>query len=150
MNKPWTREEIFFDAELFFSELEAGIAAAKHSVDFETYIFNCDQLGERIFKQLSAAASRGVQVRIMVDGFGSPHWARDYLARFTRARVEARIYHPMPLSFLSPYFDLKRLSTMKLSHPHPRGATEAPTVIYGQFSENFISTSMTVEISDDV
>ncbi|MEW6057622.1 MAG: phospholipase D-like domain-containing protein [Bdellovibrionota bacterium] len=120
MLKPWIKEEVFFETKRFFSHLEEHLAAAEDSIDLETYIFNDDELGRRIANQLKAAASRGVHVRVMVDGFGSPHWARDFLRPLLKAGVEARIYHPMPLSALSPYFEkhpsltkfFKRISTM--------------------------------------
>jgi cardiolipin synthase len=105
MNKSWDKEEVFFKAEPFFSDLEKGIASAESSVELETYIFNNDELGCRIAEQLKAAAARGVHVRVMVDGFGSPHWAQHFLSNLTKAGVEARVYHPTPLSALSPYFE---------------------------------------------
>lgn len=120
MDKSWIKEEVFFEAERFFSHLEEHIFNAESSIELEAYIFNDDELGRRIADHLKAAAGRGVHVRVMVDGFGSPHWARDFLPGLAKAGVDARIYHPMPLSALSPYFEkypsftkfLKRISTM--------------------------------------
>lgn len=120
MNKPWVKEEIFFKADTFFSHLEKNLLEAETSIELETYIFDNDELGQRIADLLKTAARRNLRVKVMVDGFGSPHWAEHFLQDLTKAGVHARIYHPMPLSALSPYFQkhpslanfFKRISTM--------------------------------------
>ncbi len=57
-------------AELFATMLHA-IENARHEIYLATYIFNTDSQAQSIATALSAAAVRGVQVRIVVDGFGS-------------------------------------------------------------------------------
>ena len=47
------------------------IKGAKKSIRFLVYMFNPDQAGERVRSALVAAAKRGVDVKILVDGFGS-------------------------------------------------------------------------------
>lgn len=120
MEKSWITEEIFFTADLFFANLEQSLLNATTSIELETYIFENDALGQRIASLLRAAAARGVRVRVMVDGFGSPHWAQHFVPDLIKAGAEARVYHPMPLTVLSPYFErhptlekfFKRISTM--------------------------------------
>ncbi|MFZ2896994.1 MAG: phospholipase D-like domain-containing protein [Saprospiraceae bacterium] len=55
----------------FFDALEAGIAAAREEIHFQTYIFNDDETGRRVLHMLREAADRGVQVYLVADGFGS-------------------------------------------------------------------------------
>jgi cardiolipin synthase len=56
--------------ELFPAMLRA-IEAARTEVWLATYIFNDDPSGRRVVQALRDAAERGVQVRLIVDGFGS-------------------------------------------------------------------------------
>ncbi|NJL25390.1 MAG: phosphatidylserine/phosphatidylglycerophosphate/cardiolipin synthase family protein [Calothrix sp. SM1_5_4] len=46
--------------------------------------------------QLIAAARRGVRVRLIVDGFGSPGFVRDYWPRLEKARVRVRFFRAFP------------------------------------------------------
>ncbi len=56
--------------ELFPAMVQA-IEEAHAEVWLATYIFNDDPSGRRIVQALRAASARGVQVRVVVDGFGS-------------------------------------------------------------------------------
>ncbi len=55
----------------FFPQLCADIDAAQHSVYLETYIFAADVTGQTVAEALQRAAIRGVEVRLLLDGFGS-------------------------------------------------------------------------------
>ncbi|MGZ3698487.1 MAG: phospholipase D-like domain-containing protein [Bdellovibrionota bacterium] len=92
----WSEEEVFLDARPFFSSLEKGLAGATSTIDLETYIFSNDELGRTIIELLKRAAARGVRVRVMVDGFGSPGWAHRFSAELVSAGVQARVFHPLP------------------------------------------------------
>ncbi|MCC9598818.1 cardiolipin synthase ClsB [Rubrivivax sp. JA1055] len=56
--------------ELFPRMVEA-IDAARHEVWLATYIFHSDDAARAVAAALSAAAGRGVEVHVVVDGFGS-------------------------------------------------------------------------------
>lgn len=47
------------------------IGEAQHSIRILMYMFNADHAGERVRDALIAAAERGVEVKLLVDGFGS-------------------------------------------------------------------------------
>ena len=89
-------EIIFADGKTHFDHMLADIAQARSSIDLETYIFQKDFLGDTMTQALCAAASRGVTVRILVDGAGSPSWATSYAKLIEQSGGEARIYHPFP------------------------------------------------------
>jgi len=55
--------------EAYAHMLEA-INAARHSVVLSSYIFEYDDIGKQFVDALVAAHERGVQVRVMIDGFG--------------------------------------------------------------------------------
>ena len=59
------------DGAAFFPALLTAIASARHSVWLETYIFTQDETGQTVANALQAAAARGVQVNLLLDGFGS-------------------------------------------------------------------------------
>jgi cardiolipin synthase len=54
-----------------FPAMVRAIEAAQTEVWLATYIFNDDPSGRRVVQALRDAAERGVQVRLIVDGFGS-------------------------------------------------------------------------------
>jgi cardiolipin synthase A/B len=47
------------------------IEGARHSLKCLFYMFNPDRVGERVRDSLVEAAKRGVEVRLLIDGFGS-------------------------------------------------------------------------------
>src|SRR6187401_1195199 len=47
------------------------IAGAKTSLNVLMYMFNADEAGDAVRNALDAAASRGVEVKLLIDGFGS-------------------------------------------------------------------------------
>ncbi|PHQ80743.1 MAG: cardiolipin synthase B [Coxiella sp. (in: Bacteria)] len=79
-----------------FTAMITDIGQATSYIMLETYIYQKDIIGEKIMGALCAAAHRGVTVRILVDGAGSPLWATNYASKLEAAGGEARIYHPFP------------------------------------------------------
>ena len=94
------RETIFFTAEEYFASLFYDIEQAKKSIDVETYIFVYDKLGKQITKALSLAASKGVKVRILVDGSGtSLKWNKSLVKKLEILGIESRLFRPYPWFF---------------------------------------------------
>jgi cardiolipin synthase len=106
-DRSWDSERIYFSGDEFFSDLLAEIAQAKISIDVESYIFNRDEFATEIEIALSAAARRGVKVRLLVDGFGALNWIGHWLPRLLESGVELRIYHPMPKSLLGQIWNFR-------------------------------------------
>lgn len=97
--RAWQTEKLIHDGDQFFSELLSEIAVARISIDFECYIFQRDILGERVLKSLREAAERGVRVRLVVDGIGSPAFNSPFVRLLDHQGILTRIYHPMPWAF---------------------------------------------------
>ena len=74
------RVELLRAGAEYFPALEAAIGAAQEVVFLESYIYAGDATGRRITRALCDAASRGVAVHVLVDGFG----ARDMPAEFVK------------------------------------------------------------------
>ena len=60
----------------FFDVLIEEIAAAKHSVHFESFLWKEGVLGQRVADALSARARAGVTVRVLLDAVGSKKMGR--------------------------------------------------------------------------
>ena len=69
----------------YFPSLLAAIDAAKQEVFLESYIYADDETGSLVSDALTRAAARGVQVRLLIDGFG----AREFPERWRRALRDA-------------------------------------------------------------
>lgn len=94
----WQNEEVFDSGDAFFKALERDVAQSRHSVDLESYIFENDELGSRVLASLEAAAKRGIRVRLLVDGFGSPLFSGTVVDELCAKGIEARVYHPFSIS----------------------------------------------------
>ncbi len=98
---PWRKDEVFHSGDAFVSSLEEAIRHARETIDLETYIYNDDDYGRSLTLLLKEAAERGVRVRVLVDGVGSPVWAIRFLPEMTEAGVEGKVFHPLPWVFWS-------------------------------------------------
>jgi len=87
--------------EAFPAWLEA-IAAARHRVSLEMYIFNDDKIGRRFADVLSQAVRRGVEVRLLYDSVGCRHASPTFFEAMRQSGVWAVPYHPY--RFWRPHF----------------------------------------------
>src|SRR5512135_2805869 len=88
------RIELLRSGAEFFPRLLAAVDAARESVYLETYIFELDAVGERVAAALQAAASRGVAVHLLVDGFGSQKAVPLLRERMAAAGAGFRVFRP--------------------------------------------------------
>jgi cardiolipin synthase A/B len=78
----------------FFPALVRAIDGAKREVRIETYIFRDDISGEVIASALKRAAERGVDVRVIVDGFGSHETKPMFFNSMNNAGVTVLLFRP--------------------------------------------------------
>lgn len=78
----------------YFPALEAAIEAAQYEIYLQTYIYELDATGLRIGDALQRAASRGVLVCLLLDGFGCKDLPKTYVQTLENAGVEVLIYRP--------------------------------------------------------
>jgi len=76
-----------------FPAMVRDILQAKKSVNLETYIFQPDRAGRMVADALIAAAQKGVEVRLLVDAWGSSY--KDLKKEFDTAGVKARKFRPI-------------------------------------------------------
>ncbi len=84
-----------------FAAMLADIAAARRTVQFETYTLAYSPVGERFLAALTEAARRGVQVRVLVDAFGSFNLPDSFWDPLRRAGGDCRWFNPLTLRRLT-------------------------------------------------
>jgi cardiolipin synthase len=87
-------------AQIFPAMLNA-IRAARHSINFETYVFSDGQVGREFTEALAERARAGVKVSAILDALGTDKMGRDNLARLRAAGVEVVNYHS--IFWLDPF-----------------------------------------------
>jgi cardiolipin synthase len=78
-----------------FADLMALIDTAKRSIHIETYVLKPDVTGTAIMDKLVAKAQQGLEVRLLIDGFGSFHMARSPLRKLRRAGGKYAFFLPI-------------------------------------------------------
>lgn len=98
--------EILSPAEAI-SSFVAAVGQAEQSVYFQTYIFGNDKAGQQMLEAMLRAKKRGVDVRVLIDGFGSWYSVPPIVGRMKRAgiRVERFLYSLAPWKM--PYVNLR-------------------------------------------
>lgn len=91
----WQTERVIVDGDNYFEAVFERIDRAQTSIDFETYIFENDQIGLEVENRLARAVKRGVRVRLVVDGIGSSQWWQSRGNSLLDAGVDVRVYHPI-------------------------------------------------------
>jgi len=124
----WKTETLICSAQTYYQEILSGLAVAKDSIELEAYIFEQDSIGQQVTTALIAAAARGVQVRVLVDGIGS-YYALDWLIEcLNHPGIELKVYHPVPWRLKVYRFALTRrhwlqqclLLLLRLNHRNHR------------------------------
>ena len=83
-----------------FPAMLAAIDAAQSAVCLEMYIFGPGTLGERFREALVRASRRGVQVRVLIDAFGSYNLPTGFWSVLQQAGGEVRLFNPIALNRL--------------------------------------------------
>lgn len=78
----------------FFPALERAIDGAQSEIRIETYIFRDDAAGRTIADALKRATQRGVEVRVIVDGFGSRETKPVFFNDLNNAGVTLLMFRP--------------------------------------------------------
>lgn len=80
------------NGEEFFPAVFSAIETAKKEVVLETFILFDDKVGQELQRVLCKAAQRGVEVDVLVDGFGSPDLSPEFVGALTDAGVRFRVF----------------------------------------------------------
>jgi len=106
---PGNRLTLLNSGSEFFPALLQAIDNARTEVHLETYIFEPDASGLAVASALSRAARRGVQVRVVVDGFGASHFPRTLMPELVADGVQVLVFRPELAPFRLRRHRLRRL-----------------------------------------
>ncbi|CAN7230197.1 cardiolipin synthase ClsB [Acidovorax sp. LjRoot129] len=110
---PGNHFELLENGEEFFPRVFEAIANAQREVVLETFILFDDKIGQQLHAALLSAAERGVEVHVLVDGFGSPDLPDTFVGRLVEAGVRFRIFDPGS-SFMGQRLNLLRRMHRKI------------------------------------
>ncbi|WP_082922903.1 cardiolipin synthase [Halothiobacillus diazotrophicus] len=91
----------------FSAQLVRDIEAARHSIHLLFYIAARDSATEAIFDALVSAAQRGIEVRLIIDDFGSREFMKPLLALEAQGLRVARAFPRSKLPHKAARFDLR-------------------------------------------
>ena len=91
---PGNHFELLENGEEFFPRVFSAIEQARREVMLETFILWDDKIGQQLHAVLVAAARRGVEVHVLVDGFGSHELSEEFVGGLVEAGVHFRIFDP--------------------------------------------------------
>src|SRR5574338_817764 len=98
--QPGTRKtnqvRLLENGDEFFPRVLDVIAHARREILLETFILFEDEVGNALHAALIAAAGRGVEVDVTVDGYGSYALSRDFIDALLTAGVRLRVFDPCP------------------------------------------------------
>lgn len=96
--------ELLPGGDSLFPHMCRSIEQARTEVWLATYIFHDDPAATAVADALKAAAARGVQVRVVVDGFGSIATMAGVRAMFANTAVQLEVFRPLDrwYSWLQP------------------------------------------------
>jgi cardiolipin synthase len=92
---PGNAAELLKNGDEIFPAMTKAIRQAQKTVNLETYIFQPDEAGRQFADAMVEAAGRGVEVRLLIDAWGSK--LGDLQERLEKAGVKWRKYRPIRL-----------------------------------------------------
>ena len=92
--RPDHRLTLLKGSEAMFPAMIEAIGAARAQVLLETYIFQFDRSVLGVAQALEQAASRGVVVRVVVDGVGTGDVPAEWQQRWRAAGVQWAVFNP--------------------------------------------------------
>ena len=87
--------QILTDGEKSYQTLISEIEKAQRSIDIEVYVFSRDPVGKLILSKLIQRAKAGVQVRLLVDAWGSSIFIRPSFKELIKAGGQVSFFLPL-------------------------------------------------------
>jgi len=86
---------LLFDGPATINAMMSAIAGAKDHINFETYIFDEDELGLKFANLLMEKQRSGVQVNIIYDGIGTLDVSAGFFKRLRDAGIKLTEFNPV-------------------------------------------------------
>lgn len=87
--------ELLDNGDAYFPAMYADFAQAQRSINFMVYIWEPGRVSDEMFAALTAAAHRGVQVRVLLDGFGGFRCPQDGIDALRDAGGHVSVFRPL-------------------------------------------------------
>ncbi|WP_442026765.1 phospholipase D-like domain-containing protein [Pseudoduganella sp. RAF53_2] len=87
--------KLLFDGPQTMAEMMKAISAAKNNINFETYIFDQDELGEKFAELLIQKQREGVTVNVMVDAVGTIGVPQTFLDHMREGGIDLLVFNPV-------------------------------------------------------
>jgi cardiolipin synthase A/B len=85
------------NGDAFFSSMLTALREATDSINFGVYIFEPDEIGRQFMDVFMERARAGVEVRLLLDGFGAMKLKKRYRAELQQAGVKVYRFRPFQL-----------------------------------------------------
>lgn len=85
---------LLWGGKAYFDLLVYFIERARECIHLQVYIYETDATGRLIADALIAAADRGVNVYVLVDGYGSQGLSKTFVTRLKKNGVHFRVFEP--------------------------------------------------------
>ncbi len=89
------RAKLLVDGPATLAAMFKAIRNAKQHINIETYIFEDDEAGRKLADLLLQKQSRGVQVNLIYDSFGSSHTPYSFFDRLRDGGVNVVAFNPL-------------------------------------------------------
>jgi cardiolipin synthase len=100
LNVPFLRggtAELLQNGDRFYPAMLEAIRAAQQTINFEVYIFESDGTGQEFIEAFKERARAGVEVRVLLDAFGSWKLQRAHRRELVEAGVRLEFFRPLAL-----------------------------------------------------
>lgn len=98
---------ILRNGDAAYPQMLAAIAEARHSIALSSYIFRADEAGNEFIAALVRATQRGVEVRVLIDGYGGGYFTSSTYRRLRHAGVPSARFLHSPLPWRMPFLNLR-------------------------------------------
>ena len=95
---------ILQNGDEFYPAMLEAIRKAEDSVNFEVYIFEPDEIGRQFMDAFKERARAGVEVRLLLDGFGGIKMTKRYRDELQEAGVTVSRFRPFGLRSLVRFY----------------------------------------------
>jgi len=92
------------NGDAFFPAILKAIKEARDSVNFEVYIFEPDEIGRQFIEAFKERARAGVEVRLLLDGFGAMKLKKRCRDDLQKAGVRISRFRPLSLRSLPRFY----------------------------------------------
>ena len=92
------------NGDAFFPAILDAIRQAQDTVNFEVYIFEPDEMGRQFIDAFKERAQAGVEVRVLLDGFGAIKLRKRYRDELLQAGVKLSRFRPLSLRSLPRFY----------------------------------------------